>query len=196
MSISRDHILESAAQVFCQKGYNGASMSDIAQAVGLQKATIYHHFGRKQDILAELLDRAMTILTDNMDQVLQRDCPLDEKLRLAMQGYLHVLCEQADLSSVLIMEYRSLEKDLYTKHIKNRDKFEKMWRDLVREGVDSGKFQTQSVSMTVWALLGVMNWTITWYRPDGKLSGEEIADLFANLFLKGLKGKGRSDKKT
>ena len=71
-----------------------------------------------------------------------------------------------------------------------------MWRDLVREGVDSGKFQTQSVSMTVWALLGVMNWTITWYRPDGKLSGEEIADLFANLFLKGLKGKSRSDKKT
>ena len=55
-------------------------MSDIAQAVGLQKATIYHHFGSKQDILAELLDRAMTILTDNMDQVLQRDCPLDGKV--------------------------------------------------------------------------------------------------------------------
>lgn len=192
MSISRDLILESAAQVFCQKGYNGASMADIAKAVGLQKATLYHHFGSKQEILAELLDRATTILTDNMDQVLQRDCPLDEKLKLAMRGYLHVLCEQADLSSVLIMEYRSLEKELYAKHIKNRDKIEKMWRDLVREGVDSGKFQTESVSMTVWALLGVMNWTITWYRSEGKLSGEEIADLFSNLFLDGISTKKRT----
>jgi AcrR family transcriptional regulator len=189
MSISRDQILESAAQVFCQKGYNGASMADIAEAVGLQKATLYHHFGSKQEILAELLDRAMAIVSGNMAQVLQMDSPPDEKLKTAMRTYLQVLCEQPDLSSVLLLEYRALEKEQYKKHIHNRDKFEKMWRDLVKAGIDSGQLHSESVSMTVWALIGVMNWTITWYRPEGKLSAGEISDLFFDLFLEGLKSK-------
>lgn len=192
MSISRDHILESAAEVFSLKGYNGASMADIAEAVGLQKATLYHHFGSKQEILAELLDRAMSIVTGNMAQVLQMESSPDEKLKTAIRTYLQVLCEQPDLSSVLLFEYRSLEKEFYKRHIRNRDMFEKMWRDLVKVGIDSGELHSESVSMTVWALLGVMNWTITWYRPDGKLSAEEISDLFSNLFLDGL----RSHKKT
>ena len=187
MSISRDLILESAAQVFCQKGYNGASMADIAKSVGLQKATLYHHFGSKQEILAELLDRAMALISQNMAQVLQMEVPPDEKIKLAMQSYLKVLCEQSDLSSVLLLEYRSLEKGLYKRHIQKRDEFEEMWRGLVQEGVAAGFFETHSASMTVRAILGVLNWTITWYRPDGKLSGEEIADRFSELFLEGLK---------
>lgn len=189
MSISRDQILESAAQVFCQKGYNGASMADIAEAVGLQKATLYHHFGSKQEILAELLDRAMAIVSGNMAQVLQMVSPPDEKLKTAMRTYLQVLCEQPELSSVLLLEYRALEKEQYKKHIHNRDKFEKMWRDLIKEGIDSGQLHSESVSMTVWALIGVMNWTITWYRPEGKLSAGEISDLFFKLFFEGLKSK-------
>ncbi len=196
MSISRDLILESAAQVFCQKGYNGASMADIAEAVGLQKATLYHHFGSKQEILAELLDRAMAIVTENMLQVLRLDSTPDEKLKKAMRAYLQVLCEQPDLSSVLLFEYRSLEKEQYKRHIHNRDKFEKMWRDLVKEGIDSGRMRSESVSMTVWALLGVMNWTITWYRPEGKLSAGEISDLFFNLFLEGLKSNKKAPRKS
>ena len=187
MSISRDLILESAAQVFCKKGYNGASMADIAEVVGLQKATLYHHFGSKQEILSELLDRAMTIVSENMVLVLRMDEPPDRKLRLAMQTYLKVLCEQPELSSVLLLEYRSLEKGFYKRHIQKRDDFEEMWRVLVQEGVSSGVFETQSVSMTVRAVLGVLNWTITWYRPEGNLSGEEIADHFSELFLEGLK---------
>lgn len=187
MSISRDLILESAAQVFSKKGYNGASMADIAEVVGLQKATLYHHFGSKQEILSELLDRAMTIVSENMIRVLRMDEPPDRKFRLAMQTYLKVLCEQPNLSSVLLLEYRSLEEGLYKRHIQKRDDFEEMWRVLIQEGVSSGAFENQSVSMTVRAVLGVLNWTITWYRPDGNLSGEEIADRFSELFLEGLK---------
>lgn len=192
MSINRDQILESAAQVFRQKGYHGASMADIARAVGLQKATLYHHFGSKQEILAELLDRALSIVTDNMSKVMEQDISAEEKLHMAMRSYLQMLCVQGNLASVLLLEYRSLEKNLYIRHIQNRDKFEKMWRNLVSEGVESGTFQCESISITVWALLGVMNWTITWYRPGGNLSVENIADQFADLFLDGMKRKRRN----
>jgi len=109
MSISRDLILESAAQVFCQKGYNGASMADIADAVGLQKATLYHHFGSKQEILAELLDRAMATsdVQQKMDlyQLLAEDYPDDEladdALFLAANEALDTWGDRAQASGLL-----------------------------------------------------------------------------------------------
>jgi hypothetical protein len=123
---------------------------------------------------------------------MEQEKPPEEKLRMAMRLYMQMLCEQGNLASVLLLEYRSLEKDMYAHHTLNRDRFEKMWRDLVREGVDAGRFQCESVSITVWALLGIMNWTITWYRPDGKLSVDKIADQFADLFFDGIKSRRRN----
>jgi len=185
--MSREAILESAAQVIRQKGFHGASMADIAEAVQLQKASLYHHFSSKQEILLELLDRALGMVSIGMAQVMQQDVPADEKLRLAMRSYLKILSEQGDLVSVLLLEHRSLDPENQSLHIPHRDRFENMWRDLIQEGVETGVFQCEDIPMTARGLMGVMNWTITWYRPNGKLSIEEIADHFANVFMNGLK---------
>jgi AcrR family transcriptional regulator len=185
--MSREAILESAAQVIRQKGFHGASMADIAEAVQLQKASLYHHFSSKQDILLELLDRALEMVTERMESVMSQAVPADEKLRLAMRSYLKTLSEQGDLVSVMLLEHRSLDQEYRSRHIPNRDRFENMWRDLIQEGVTSGVFQCENIPLTVRALMGVVNWTITWYRPDGELSIEAVADEFASLFMNGLK---------
>ncbi len=184
--MSREAILESAAQVIRQKGFHGASMADIAEAVQLQKASLYHHFSSKQDILLELLDRALEMVAERMAQVMEQNVPADVKLRLAMRSYLKTLSEQGDLVSVLIMEHRSLDPDYQSRHYPSRDRFENMWRDLICEGVASGVFECSDIPMTTRGLMGVMNWTITWYRKDGKMSIDEIADHFATMFLNGL----------
>ena len=185
--MSRETILESAAQVIRQKGFHGASMADIADAVQLQKASLYHHFSSKQDILLELLNKALDMVTDGMELVMAQELPADEKMRLAMRSYLKTLSEQGDLVSVLLLEHRSLDPENQSLHIPHRDRFENMWRDLIQEGVETGVFQCEDIPMTARGLMGVMNWTITWYRPNGKLSIEEIADHFANVFMNGLK---------
>lgn len=185
--MSKEAILESAAQVIRQKGFHGASMADIADAVQLQKASLYHHFGSKQEILLELLDRALEMVTTRMQEVVAMDIPADEKLRLAMRAYLTTLSEQGDLVSVLLLEHRSLDPELHSRHIPNRDRFEKMWRDLIQQGVKDGVFHCENIPLTVRGLMGVMNWTITWYRPDGKLSIEQVGDHFADLFMNGIK---------
>ena len=185
--MSREAILESAAQVFRQKGFHGASMADIAEAVQLQKASLYHHFSSKQDILLELLDKALELVTEGMLQVMAQDVPAEKKLRLAMRSYLKTLSEQGDLVSVMLLEHRSLDPEYRSRHIPNRDRFEKMWRDLIQQGVDAGVFACDNIPLTVRGLMGVMNWTITWYRPDGKLSIDEISDDFSSMFMNGLK---------
>jgi TetR/AcrR family transcriptional regulator, cholesterol catabolism regulator len=185
--MSREAILESAAQVFRQKGFHGASMAEIAEVVQLQKASLYHHFSSKQDILLELLDRALEMVTERMMLVMAQDVPADEKLRLAMCSYLKTLSEQGDLVSVMLLEHRSLEPEYRSRHIPNRDRFEQMWRDLIQQGVETGVFACDNIPLTVRGLMGVMNWTITWYRPGGELSIDEISDNFASMFMNGLK---------
>jgi len=186
--MNRDQILEASAQIIRQKGYHAASMQDIASAVNLQKASLYHHFSSKQEILLELLDQALDLLIERVSAVLAQDSPLDEKLCQAMRVYLESLAEHSDLAAVLLLEHRSLDPENHNRHFPRRDRFERLWRDLIQEGVKKGVFQDKDPSMTARALLGVMNWTITWYRPNGKLSIDQISDHFAALFLDGLRG--------
>ncbi len=184
--MTRDEILIAAAQIFGQKGFHATSMQDIAQAVNLQKASLYHHVNSKQEILVELLDQALDLLIDRMNQVLALDIPADQKLRQAVSTYLSTLVTQRDLASVLLLEHRSLDPDLHARHIPRRDRYEQLWRDLITQGLEEGVFHCSEPFMAVKAFLGVINWTITWYRSDGSLTVEEIANQFADLFLFGL----------
>src|SRR5512146_3005947 len=106
--MTRDDILEAAAQVFRKKGFHGASMSDIADSVNLQKASLYHHVTSKQEILLELLERALGLLEEQIRAVASQPLPADQKLRLMIRAYLQALAEYPDLSSVLLFEHRSL----------------------------------------------------------------------------------------
>jgi TetR/AcrR family transcriptional regulator, cholesterol catabolism regulator len=186
--MNRDQILTASAQIIRQKGFHAASMQDIAEAVHLQKASLYHHFSSKQEILLILLDQALDLLTEKVASVMARDISEDEKLRQAMDVYLETMADHAALASVLLFEHRSLDPEYRERHIPRRDRFEKMWQDLVREGVNKGIFRTTDPVMSARAMLGTMNWTMTWYRQDGPLSMRQISDRVSTLFLDGLRG--------
>jgi TetR/AcrR family transcriptional regulator, cholesterol catabolism regulator len=184
--MTRETILEAAAQVFRQKGFHGASMQDIAKAVNLQKPSLYHHIASKQEILLALLDRALELLLQRISVISDQDISADKKLREMIRAYLQILTENTDLSAVLLFEHRSLERKQHARHVPNRDKFEALWRGVLEEGVASKRFQCDNPALAARAILGIMNWTITWYRPEGPLEIEEIADHYSNLLLNGL----------
>ncbi|HLA98196.1 MAG TPA: TetR/AcrR family transcriptional regulator [Anaerolineales bacterium] len=184
--MTRDEILDAAAQIFRVKGFHASSMQDIAQAVNLQKASLYHHVSSKQEILLALLDRAIDLLYEHIEQQVNIPISPDEKLRLAIRAYLQALLENRDLAAVLLLEHRSLEPRYHALHIPRRDRFERLWRDLILEGIQGNLFTSEDPAMASRALLGSMNWIITWYRPEGPQSPDEIATHFASLFLNGL----------
>src|SRR5512144_1908903 len=170
--MTRNDILEAAAQVFRQKGFHGASMQDIAEAVNLQKASLYHHVSSKQEILLALLDRALELLLERISAIRRQDIPADEKLSQMIRAYLQILAENTDLSAVLLFEHRSLERKQHARHVPNRDKFEALWREVLAEGVAAKCFRCDDPALTARAILGIMNWTITWYHPGGSLKIE------------------------
>lgn len=184
--VNKELILEAAAQIIRQKGFHATSMQDIADAVSLQKASLYHHVSNKQEILLLLLEQAVDMLTGRLQIVLEKNESVDTKLRQAMAAFFEVLSEHSDLVSVLLLEHRSLNSELRSKHIPSRDRYEALWRDLIQEGIQSGMFISNDPALTAKSLLGVMNWTITWYRPTGPLSVHQITNHMADLFLNGL----------
>jgi len=192
--MNRDDILNAAAHEFSQKGFHAASMQDIAQAVNLQKASLYHHIDSKQEILLALLDQALDMLTEHIQTVIDQPMPITIKLREVMRLYLADMLEHRDLASVLLLEYRSLRDEYRARHILRRDRFEGLWRDMIQEGVDAGVFNSTDPGVASRALLGVMNWTITWYHPEGVLTPRQIADQYADLFLSGLLQRGTYDR--
>lgn len=187
--MTRDEILEAAAQIFRQKGFHAASMQDIAQAVNLQKASLYHHVNSKQEILLALLDRALDMLIQQSEVILAQPFTPAEKLRLAMHAYLQTMLEYSDLAAVLLLEYRSLEPQYHTRHMPRRDRFERLWRDLIQEGMERGDFTCGDAALAARAVLGVLNWTITWYRAGGALTPVDIAGQYAEIFLHGIEKK-------
>lgn len=184
--MTRDDILDAAAQVFRQKGFHGASMSDIATTLDVQKASLYHHVTSKQEILLALLDRALIMLTNHISVITAQPLPADQKLKLMVRGYLSALAENADLTAVLLFEHRSLDKKSHSRHVPQRDTFEALWRDVLNEGVKSKVFDLKDTGLAVRALMGVMNWTLTWYHPEGGKSIEQIADEYSDFVLKGM----------
>jgi AcrR family transcriptional regulator len=184
--MTREDILEAAAQVFRQKGFHGASMQDIAKAVNLQKPSLYHHVSSKQEILLALLDRALELLLQRISAISDQDVPADQKLQQMIRAYLQILAENMDLSAVLLFEHRSLERKQHALHVPNRDRFESLWRAVLEEGVGTKRFTCEDPALTARAILGILNWTITWYRPDGALEIDQIADQYSSLLLNGL----------
>lgn len=185
--MQRDDIIQAAAQIFRQKGYHAASMQDIADAVSLQKASLYHHVESKQDILLSIFDQVLDLLIEDLEQVVQSDLSPDRKLQQAMQVYVERLTKDTDLAAVLLFDYRSLDPSLRSRQNARRDTYEGLWRQIVREGIETGVFRQVDEAMTVFALLGLQNWMMTWYRVEGRLSASAIADHFSDLILVGLR---------
>jgi AcrR family transcriptional regulator len=184
--MTRDEILTAAADIIGEKGFHATSMQDIAAAVDLKKASLYHHVSSKQEILVDLLDKALDILILNMQTVVEQDIPADQKLRLAIRSYLNTLTDNPGLTSVLLLEHRSLEEEYRQRHIPRRDTYEKFWNEILQQGIAQGVFDCAETKMAVKSILGLANWTIMWFSPDGRLSPEEIADLSTDLVLNGL----------
>jgi len=190
--MQRSDIIQAAAQIFRQKGYHGTSMQDIADAVHLQKASLYHHISGKQEILVDILDRALDLLIKDIEAVAKSEIKPEEKVRQAMQAYVGRLTEDIDLATVLLQEHRSLEDESRAAHIARRDRLESIWREILEEGTKSGDFRKTDEVITTFAILGVLNWMITWYQPGGRLTAKEIANQFGDIFLKGLWNGGDS----
>ena len=186
MSTRRSEVTRAAARLFAQKGYHGTSIGDIAEALGVQKASLYHHIESKQDLLAETMAEGAEAFHAALDAVPER-VPATERIRLALRAHLRVVAEQLDVATVFVREWRYLGGERRDLFLAERRRYEERIRDLFRDGVERSELRTDlDVSTAARVFLSVGNWAYTWLSPGRDT--DELADRFFALLVDGMRG--------
>lgn len=205
-SVHREDIILAAAEVLQRNGYEAATMKDIAAAVNLTAASLYHHFRNKDTLLLAVLELGLEIVIQQIEPIASSTKPSDQKLCEMIRAHVVGLTENTAVGAAMVFEIRALmhvkaplktasaeDREAFQSFIDRRsaffarrDHFEDLFRTVVREGIEHGTFRSLDVPIFVKALLGAHNWIGVWYKPEGRLNGAQIADLFADAMLKGI----------
>jgi TetR/AcrR family transcriptional regulator, cholesterol catabolism regulator len=186
VSSRRSELTREAARLFAERGYHGTSIGDLAQALGVQKASLYAHISSKQDLLYATMREGADAFHAALDAVPEQ-APAGEKIRLAMRSHLRVVADQLDVATVFVREWRYLEGDRRAEILDERRRYEERFRAFFREGRELGELGTDLDDGAAALLtLSAMNWAYTWLAPGRDT--DELADRFHAILLDGIRG--------
>jgi AcrR family transcriptional regulator len=186
MSTRRAELTRAAARLFAQKGYHGTSVGDLAEALGVQKGSLYSHIDSKADLLWEVAREGSEAFHAALDGI-PEDAPVLERIQAALRAHLRVVAEQLDIATVFVREWRYLEGERREQFLAERRRYEERVRALFREGREVGRLRTDLDDGTAALLtLSAANWAYTWLRPGSDT--DELADRFTALLLDGIRG--------
>ncbi|MGQ7274270.1 TetR/AcrR family transcriptional regulator [Marinobacter sp. V034] len=173
---ARGRLLREAARLFRDKGYERTTVRDLAAAIGIQSGSLFHHFRTKEEILKAVMVETILLNTALMRHaVAEAQAPVD-RLRALVRCELESINGQTgEAMAVLVFEWRSLSVDAQSDILKLRDVYEKIWLDVLGElkqsgGVNADPFIVRRM------LTGALSWTVTWYRQDGPITLDQLAD--------------------
>jgi TetR/AcrR family transcriptional regulator, cholesterol catabolism regulator len=186
MATRRSELTRQAARLFAQKGYHGTSIGDIADALGVQKGSLYSHIASKEDLLHDALMEGATAFHASLDAIPDDAAPV-EKIRLALRGHLRVVAEQLDVATVFVQEWRYLEGARRDEFVAERRRYEERIRELLREGRDLGDLRADlDDGAAALLLLSAANWAYTWLQPGRDT--DALADRFLAQLVDGMRG--------
>ncbi len=186
MSARRSELTREAAKLFAQKGYHGTSIGDIADALGVQKGSLYSHIASKEDLLYETMREGAAAFHAALDAI-PDELPATEKIRLALRGHLRVVAEQLDVATVFVQEWRYLDGPRRDEIVAERRRYEERIRDLFREGRELSELRADlDEAVAALLLLSAANWAYTWLQPGRDT--DELADRFYALLVDGMRG--------
>jgi TetR/AcrR family transcriptional regulator, cholesterol catabolism regulator len=182
----RQELTREASRLFAERGYHGTSMDALAQALGVQKGSLYSLIGSKQELLYATMREGATAFHAALDAVPER-ASATERVRLALRGHLRVVSEQLDVATVFTREWRYLEGEHREEIVDERRRYEERWRALFREGVESGDLRTDlDVGAATLLVLSAANWAYTWLDPGRDT--DALADRFTAILVDGIRG--------
>ena len=172
----RGRLLDHAARLFRDKGYERTTVRDIAAAVGIQSGSIFHHFSSKEDILRAVMGDALTYFTAQLREAINAVSGPRERLLACIFSELQFTVgdDTTAIMSLLITEWRSLGEDNQREILEYRASYEQLWMDVLSEARAAGLVEGD-IFVLRRLLAGAIHWTMNWYQLDGELSLQALA---------------------
>jgi len=186
-SLRKQMIIDTATNIFHQKGYRTATLDDVAHELGISKAALYHYVASKEDLLSLIYIQALENFFANAYAIDEMELPPPEKLRFLIRHHIeNIIIRNLPMFSVFFTEENQLPEKQFQKIRKEKRKYTDVVEKIITEGIEQGFFRALNPKLQAFAIIGMCNWLYKWYNPghDGQ-SAEEITDQFLDLLENG-----------
>ena len=180
-----EEIRSVALDLFYKRGFQATTLRDIAAKVGIQVGSLYNHIASKGELLFEIMENVMLDLLEDQRQVAETP-DVVERMRLLVYHHVKFHGERAEEVFVGNSELRSLSRAQRARVVGLRNDYEQMFMDELQDGIRQGKFLPVDVQVTAYGILAMTTWVSAWYSSRGRLSLEEIAEIYTATVLRGI----------
>jgi AcrR family transcriptional regulator len=181
---TRGTVLDAACLLFAAHGYRGTSMKDIATELGVRAPSLYNHVASKQDILYEIMDKAMDRATAALEQALAGVDDVAEQLRRATESLVLDFLRYPAEVTVCNNEVRSLDPGHRLAIVAKRDRYATRVRHIIEQGCRAGRFRTRTPQLAAFAVLEMGNGAKSWFRPSGRYPDTYVASEYGEFALR------------
>ncbi len=182
----KEQVIRRAAELFKDKGYAATSMRDLANAMGIEAASLYSHIKSKEEILQSLCFGMASEFIQELDQIEQNSTSAKEKLRQGIMAHTQVIARDLTASAVFLYEFRHLSQPYLRDFLLLRINYINRFKKIIEEGIESGEFKKLDKKLAVMTIFSSLNWMPNWYNPMGKLDQQELGRQLADLLISGL----------
>ncbi|MEU2605154.1 TetR/AcrR family transcriptional regulator [Streptomyces albus] len=180
--------MAAATRLFAERGFDRTSVQDIVEAAGVTKGALYHYFGSKDDLLHEIYGRLLRLQQERLDLLAGSEAPVAERLRRAAADVVVTTIDNLDDAMIFFRSMHQLPPDKQKQVRAERRRYHERFRALIEEGQRSGEFSDATpADLVVDYHFGSVHHLSSWYRPDGRLTPQQVADHLADLLLRALR---------
>jgi AcrR family transcriptional regulator len=179
-------VYRTAAEIILQKGYDATSVSDIAQAVGITKAGLYHYIHGKTQLLFDIMQYGLNELDREVVLPARKIADAESRLRFMISMHARIVTRGHGAVTILVDEARALTPAQNRKIVRRKREYLDFLRATLREMKSQRKLRDINVTVAAFSLLGMINWLSRWYQADGPLNEQEIAEEIVDIAVNGL----------
>ena len=181
----RGAILRAAARLFRDRGFADTGMRDIAAAADISAANVYHYFSGKDELLFYCQDSALDRMLETVAAARRAESTAAGRLRVILAAHVRTVLDDVE-GAAAHLHTESLPPKLRTALVRKRDRYEQALRLVVADGIRRGELVDIDPAIVTRAMLGAVNWTVTWFRPDGARSADAVGDVMAGFLVRGV----------
>jgi AcrR family transcriptional regulator len=178
-------ILHAASRVFRRRGLQSTGMRDIATELNMAVGNLYYYFKDKEALLAFVQEDTLEALLELADRVRSQKLRANGRLFMLIEEHVVLLNEEIP-GSLAHLEVEALSEPWRRRVQDRRDAYERAFREIIEEGMATGIFRPTDPKVSAMAILGAVNWTVKWFRPDGGKTAREIGRECAELLVRGV----------
>jgi AcrR family transcriptional regulator len=167
-----------------RRGFTGVSLQEIANKAGLHKSSLFHYFNNKEKLLLAILEKPVDDVNRSLERIIiDKQLTPEEALKMAIHNHLSLTAQNIDNVNISLNEIRNLPKNKQWLHLKKMKTYEENFTKIVGEMKKKGYFDGLDAKIVTFGVLGMLNWTVRWYKKDGRFDISKIANDFCGILL-------------